>query len=74
MELPCGGLVVKDPSLPMQKTRFQSLVGELRAHMLHCMAKKKNQILAHVLDYFFFLTLPGAFLLNGIEHRGIDIA
>ena len=41
----CGGLTPQssyyDPVVSLQEAQVQSLVGELRSHMLHCVAKNK---------------------------------
>ena len=42
--LPGDGPVVKTLVLPLQGAWVQFLVGELRSHMLCCMAKSKNKI------------------------------
>ena len=41
--LPADGPVVKTPVLSRQGVWAQFLVGELRSHMLCCMAKIKNE-------------------------------
>ena len=45
----------EDSVLPMQGMRVQSLVGKLRSHMLHSLAKqtKTNKILSLVSEVFF---------------------
>ena len=40
-----GGPLVKTLELPIQGAQVQSLVRELRAHMLQGMAKKQNKTL-----------------------------
>ena len=42
--LPGDGPIVKTPVLPLQGAWVQYLVGELRSHMLCCMAKKKKKL------------------------------
>ena len=47
-DLPCGPVV--KTLLPLQRELVRSLVGELRSHKLHGVAKKKrNEVLTHAM-------------------------